>query len=413
MTCKATLEIKQKLYSSAFNCMCFVVAKTQSEEKFYENFIFVEKINELFWSRVIDVGKSYRFDMNGKNENFKTVYLGSSGKMISYSNNRNRKLFQRNGRSASQYLTNSFLVSQSSLSQLNSSDSTWREYSQLSQKVDSYTSVEKNFDNAPPCSDIDALSESHENSNEYMGENGGVAGFDDVIIGMEVSDLNAQPCMAALVRVIQRMSVMFMDAWMNSYKSTNILPRWLSECRDKLTDYNDGGRENDISSKRIIRLFMLRLFINQPVASIVSTWAQELFPAVIECCTRDLCDPTVGTGYHYYLRDVVFTFCDTWKLVQPDAFTISAASRFLSHILQVAYSDDNITHLENKRSVCALIKTWIGGGKASSILTLDMSSISTMISAEAAPTGGAHAKPSSKGSESVKQVIKCCTLSLQ
>jgi hypothetical protein len=107
-----------------------------------------------------------------------------------------------------------------------------------------------------------------------------VAGLDDTVISFELNDVNKQPCMAALVRVLNRMNMLFNQAGGSSGGAgtgatwrDDMLPGWVNTIRDRLADYSEttGGRN--------IRLFMLRLLLNQPVAAIVARWSAQLLPA--------------------------------------------------------------------------------------------------------------------------------------
>jgi hypothetical protein len=40
-----------------------------------------------------------------------------------------------------------------------------------------------------------------------------VAGYDDVSIALELNDVNTQPCMGDLIRMIQRMNILFGKKW--------------------------------------------------------------------------------------------------------------------------------------------------------------------------------------------------------
>lgn len=143
-----------------------------------------------------------------------------------------------------------------------------------------------------------------------------VLGLDDQAIGLELNHLNTQYCMRSIMRIILRMNTLFgshdeedIGGSITGDWRDDILPVWLTEIRDRLADYSEGCRN--------VRLFMLRLLLNEPVASIVIPWIPQLLPAVLECCLRDLCvedldDRNIGKSYHYFLRDVVFALCGTW-----------------------------------------------------------------------------------------------------
>jgi hypothetical protein len=107
-----------------------------------------------------------------------------------------------------------------------------------------------------------------------------VKGLDDQIIYLELNDLNQQTSMSNVIRVIQRMHTLFSTKWNDSGELN--MPRWLDECKEKMTDVRTTNHRN-------IRLFMLRLLINQPVADIVRLWIENLFPCILDTVLNDLC----------------------------------------------------------------------------------------------------------------------------
>lgn len=196
------------------------------------------------------------------------------------------------------------------------------------------------------------------------------------------------------------------------------MPNWIMEIRDRLSTYTHGSRN--------VRLFMLRLLLNQPVTHIVTPWILDLIPCVLECCLRDLCVSDVGTGYHYFLRDVVFTLCDSWALsIFPcsSSSTSSSASSFpndlkgldrnvmaqisqlVSYLIKHSYCETAEVVKENIKSIGALYRLFKGstGSTGSSGFTVSFAPVMVLLTVEAGPTGGANATAKSKGSEGVRK----------
>ena len=254
-----------------------------------------------------------------------------------------------------------------------------------------------------------------------------VHGLDDSIIAFEMNDINKQPCMSSLLRVIKRMNYLFGN---NEYKNSEsgngeigngeipiittgvkwnsaVLPNWISEIKDRLLDYNNGDKN------RNIRLFMIRLLLNQPVASIVAPYILSILPAVLECCNKDLCSATVGVGYHYLLRDVVFTLCDSWqeeistKLPQRDREYKNSLyiqlSQLLTFLLQHTYNENNSVLIENIRSIGALIRLFTTSDENHFSSFISLIPVLSLLTVVAGPTGGAFAASKSKGTEGVKK----------
>ena len=152
-----------------------------------------------------------------------------------------------------------------------------------------------------------------------------------------------------------------------------------------------------------------------------------LLPSILDCTLRDLCDPCVGKGYHYFLRDVVFTLFDSWGNSlnnsnnennddnidhfnndnnnnndnDSDSNNIDKKIiQLINHILKHTYSDQTNILSENIKSIGALTKIlknpWDGP-------FLNFGPILSLLTVLAGPTGGAYASASSKGTEGVKK----------
>lgn len=376
-------HVAHRFHSSAFNCLVIIVAKSQTEEKFFDNFIFGsdKKISDHVWDRVIDCECDYTFTNDGGK--FLTVLLGpaldipSGAKSRILGSLRKRKLAQHALGSAatsglmSQYLSGSVLASSSlskrgqgmtqNLSQSGGfySQSQRQGLSQLGSQYGEGEYVRRGLGSQSQPDGWEGPSRSLPRSSQSRGADNDefVPGFDDQVIALELNDVNTQRCMGPLVRAIQKMEVAFGERWEDAFQRSGTLPKWINICKTALVDFS--GPKN----RRNVRLFFLRLLLNQPVASIAATFMSELLPAILECCLHDLCadggensgsssmvstsSTATGDGgrgrYDYFMRDVVFTLCDTWKDACPDSFSSSLACRFLSYLIKVVYdSEPNI-----------------------------------------------------------------------
>jgi hypothetical protein len=75
------MQVIQRLYSSAYNCLSIVVGKTQNLEKFYNLFLFKSSENN-FWIKIIDCDIVY--DFINESGGFESVIIGAgdqSGEM--------------------------------------------------------------------------------------------------------------------------------------------------------------------------------------------------------------------------------------------------------------------------------------------------------------------------------------------
>ena len=458
----ANNEIKQRLYSIAFNCLTIIVAKTQCEEKFYDMFLFKEKNGECVWSKLVDCTVTYEFKSD--TEKFETSYLGCLGSLLGggrdnkggkmgsgMSRERGRGRGVRTGLGTgsyiSQYLSGSILESSSIMTQgptpfgsqalggkRNGFFSQTQSQSQNQSQNLGPGSTQSDYadlgifpTSTSSMSQSQSLSQYNSNNgndgmNTNNSENDVVCGLDDQIIALELNDLNTQTCMGSIVRVIQRMNTLFghIDTSNSNSSSSSsavssktgkwrndIMPNWIMEIRDRLSTYTPGSRN--------VRLFMLRLLLNQPVTNIVIPWVLDLIPCVLECSLRDLCGGEVSTGYHYFLRDVVFTLCDSWAtaISHPDSIQspkgpgldkdiIVQISKFISYLIKHSYCEASEVVKENIKSIGALYRLF-KGSKGSTGFTVSLGPVMVLLTVEAGPTGGANATAKSKGSEGVRK----------
>ena len=456
----ANNEIKQRLYSIAFNCLTIIVAKTQCEEKFYDMFLFKEKNGECVWSKLVDCTVTYEFQSD--TEKFETSYIGCLGNLLGggrdnkggkigsgMSRERGRSRGVRPGLGTgsyiSQYLSGSILESSSIMTQgpnpFGSQALGGKRNGFYSQTQSQNQSQSQNLGPGSTQSDYmdlgifptstSSMSQSQSQYNSNNGndgmnmnnsENDVVCGLDDQIIALELNDLNTQTCMGSIVRVIQRMNTLFghIDTSSSSGSSSSsavssktgkwrndIMPNWIMEIRDRLSTYTSGSRN--------VRLFMLRLLLNQPVTNIVIPWVLDLIPCVLECSLRDLCGGEVSTGYHYFLRDVVFTLCDSWaRAISPpdsiqapkgqelDKDIIVQISKLISYLIKHSYCETAEVVKENIKSIGALYRLF-KGSKGSTGFTVSLGPVMVLLTVEAGPTGGANATAKSKGSEGVRK----------
>jgi hypothetical protein len=247
-----------------------------------------------------------------------------------------------------------------------------------------------------------------------------VPGFDDHLIALEMNDINAsQFCMGFTLRVIQRMYTLFNTKWLEGYRN-NTLPKWLIICQELLADFSPLKLTNNTNTatqklalqtlpkdqRRNIRLYILRLILNQPVSSIIAPVINQFLEPILDCCLYDLTNTSSGNleVYHYFLRDVVFNFCDTWLLSSSSSSSslndndINSdcqfkAYQFLSYLIKVAYDNNSDILRENIKSIGTLIRLWLGNSNntndssINSNLNLNLDPIFALLSSEIAPTG--------------------------
>ncbi|RYG70450.1 hypothetical protein EON64_00080 [archaeon] len=411
-------ELKEtlfELYAAAFSCLVTIVCKTQSEEKFYDNFIFSQKPSEDIYDHILHYPP---LDVENDASLFSTFTRKFDDARLSnniYSQSdwamRNREVnavvtVQRlctqakkrlgKGGYASQYLQSCMLSSSQAVQSVAAPLQT------SSIKPPSMTRVEGDY----------TLSQ-YDYTN-MLGNGGGssatdyriafpnsaavVAGWDDQQVVLEMNHFNSIHIMGTLVRAIQRMYVLFKEKWI---ANTATLPNWLKECYELV-----------LSSKhKKAKMFILRLFINQPVATIIKPWLHLMLPGVLENIYSIYCHNK--KGYHYLLRDVMFTFWDTWADVTIPVASLKHAGMILNFLLTHLDHDDPDVLKENLNSVCSIFPRWLQLYSTSQQKTriynialpyvpLEVDAIIRLLNTAYTMTGGAHGSIYSTGSIAVR-----------
>ena len=235
-------EIDYFLFKAAFNCLAFLVSKTQSNEEFYSTFLFKQTNKTLFWDKIINLSQDHVF--RSRSSLIKTHLIGSMSTFKKTTiTNHSSASFQTNPYS---YLFGTFTPTQLnrtnysqnvndeedenvdqhssknsapknilSQQQQNASDplilasslSRARPYVHSSSSLSSQNFLEDIND--PLLNELDKIEPEiiqsqqddmygiYSNSHEST-----VSGFDDVIIEIELKDLNEEACMEGFIRVI-------------------------------------------------------------------------------------------------------------------------------------------------------------------------------------------------------------------
>ena len=394
-----------ELQSSAYECLAITVSKTQSDEQFFDTFLFKVKPGEDLWNRITfssEIGDNPGGLFCVVSGNFPTQRLGweknalgSDGMTEDRKHDALRKMVTharlRSGKGGflSQYLSNSILgtssISQSQNANISQISNDLPDHENLGRYSQSqYLDEDTNFARTVSI---------RRTYDTVVADEGIVQGWDDHIIYLELNHMNTVPIMSTMVRTLTRMHKLFAEKW----KSLSNLPFWLLEMRTRLMDRSCCQR---------VRLFILRLLMNQPIAEIVKSWIPELLPPILDCALEDLCSGIVNNdekkNINYFLRDLIFLFCDTWKGAVPDTMSSYQGSKLLNYLLENIATDEGVILKENTTSICALLRHWMSSEGSADLYNLSLKSVVDMISVQSAFTGGAHARASSQGTIAVR-----------
>ena len=231
-------EIDYFLFKAAFNCLAFLVSKTQSNEEFYSTFLFKQTNKTLFWDKIINLSQDHVF--RSRSSSVKSHLIGSMSTFMKTTiKNHSSASFQTNPYS---YLFGTFTNTQlprtnysqnvndeddenvdpapknflSQQQQQHASDSLFmasslskpRPYVHSSSSLSTQNFLEDITDPLP--NELDEIEPENMNIQSQQDNMDGinsnshestVVGFDDVIIEIELKDLNEEACMEGFIRV--------------------------------------------------------------------------------------------------------------------------------------------------------------------------------------------------------------------
>lgn len=413
------LSIIKNLSAAAMNCLLIVVAKTQTSEKLYNGFIFTEKFGEFLWEKVI-ASDELKFDAElvAKTKSF-------GNKAISYNESRQMKYYMTNRRKylmsgpLSQIYDNNFLKS-SSLSQktINLDSLSDPNRSQSSQLIEPFSqSIDDSGENAMEVEGNSIL--------DLSNDHGSISGLDDCIISLDMDPINQQSTFPMLIRIINRMSSLFNDTWI---ENTFAMPVWLSYCKDKLNDRSTDEYYGH-TSKKSIRLYFLKLLMQEPIVSIIKPWVNDLYYSILDVITNDLCIGSTSVSLNYFVKDCLLVFNTKWLNILPDASCAVNISRFISYCIENVYHEDTTKCNYNLALIIDCVRNWLGYSHLGHVshddssnidiqerlalvnsIEISMNNLFAYLEAEHHGTGGQHARPDSRGSVSVRR--RLCGLAI-
>lgn len=232
-----------------------------------------------------------------------------------------------------------------------------------------------------------------------------VPGFDDQAVELELKDFNREPVMVALLRTVLRAHVAFGADW-----SAEQPPPWLVTVMQQL-DVQGG----DPPERHRVRLFYLRLLMNDPVCSIARRWAQQLLAPVLRAVLEDLCREGYP-GFHYFLRDAVFLLSESWAgayTVRSDV-EIDLASQLLSELLARSFDEDSEVMRDSVRAARGLLQDWLSLGAGACprdevslrlrvLEGVALHPVLELLSVAAGETGGRKSSARTEGSRAIKK----------
>eukprot|EP01012_Entosiphon_sulcatum_P003459 TRINITY_DN11099_c0_g1_i3.p1 TRINITY_DN11099_c0_g1~~TRINITY_DN11099_c0_g1_i3.p1 ORF type:complete len:4370 (-),score=577.88 TRINITY_DN11099_c0_g1_i3:12-11855(-) len=365
-----------QFHQAAFNCACAVVLATQKQEKFF-SFLFRERVNDL-WEHIVDCNVQYDFQVE---TNFvfardavtrlrldwdaaATGENASSAKGVTRSSQRMRYL-------SSQYLQESslsqdpqivaaaaFYVSAGGIGARPVNDECLPVIGLRAKREDALADRTPRKPKHKGSLEEDSLlivGEERDPTQFERARSEGDIGTQSVSQGsqdfsaaeassLELDDLNSNPCMATILRLVDHLSRHF------PITAARIMPTWMSDVQNKL-------RQGDALPLNV-RLFLAKIVINRP--QIFAPFAEQFF---VPLCRLAVSDRNGGRGFHYFVRDLCLTFLSWEDLSRATSVSHEAealASQLVERLMKFCASPRRFILSNNLAIVKLLIEKWRG-----------------------------------------------------
>ena len=406
---------KYNYQSSAFSFLAIAIAKTQPNEAPFNNLVLCPSDGGQ-WTQVVDtdlpLDLSFDKDFEKRivkglcvsevsdaeaEHHFKLHGIGG-GSGASSTSKRGKVRSHRRGSAGIMTQFAGSILEFSSLSQ-NLSKSQSLSQSQRMHSVYSQSDSFNVDNNSQLVSEDEIVGAQRAAAGQLSPARAIVTGFDDQVIELEMKDFNTTPAMVAIVRLVTRLHTVCESTW-----TAESPPAWVMKLAEHLSV---DGADSDGRS-RLVRLFFLRLILNSPVCSILRRWAQFLLGPILKVALTDLCgEEQLQHGIHYFLRDVIILFSETWAgcCIPSSAEEANLASRFLTSLFERSVLTSKLTVLKlNLRTIHKLIEEWLPFNSPSSdavqcrILNgISLENVILLMQARFEGTGGLRGSESSSG----------------
>lgn len=378
---RAILQFK----AAAYSCLCIVIMATQKKEKMFVNFLWQFKAGKvegkLPWSSVIDLEHEYNFKLFLPRAELKRRSIWPNAFRLPNIPSSTPALANKRPAFNPSYMGDSFSLSQSDVSSMLEPNMAANLISsQL--PVDEHgtdfgdESIEQDSEGASSSSllsqssqDITTLPEPEINRREVratdMRDRLGYA-------TLEMSDLNREPCMSTLVRSIIKYHEVFLAGDNETEAQEEAVPPWLPEVIKML----------DSSQHRNVRLFGLKLLLNDDIRPLCRAWIKIMFAPIMTVAVEEL--NKTSEGFHTLLQDLCFCLNNP-NLWECEAFDDDLCARFISHLLAVSFVPSSTQLKQNVADISSLLMRWRPRN-------LDLGPVADLLATEFKGSGGAKGR---------------------
>ncbi|XP_062235399.1 DNA-dependent protein kinase catalytic subunit [Platichthys flesus] len=310
------LELRRQHHCAAYNCAIAVISCSFSEAKFYQGFLFSEKLekNQFILENIIDVERTYNFPVEIE------VPLERKKKYIMI----RKEVSEENGE-APVYLSSQSYMADSSLSE---------EMSQFdfSTGVQSFSFSSQNPEGQRRTV---AKTETEETNSSQ-----------DAMVDLEMDELNQHECMATMTALIGHMQRNNITPKVEQGNMMSELPPWMKFLHGKLA--NPATPLN-------IRLFISKLLINteEVFRPYAKHWLGPLLQLVVT-------GNNGGQGIHFMVVDIVVTVLSWTSLTSPKGNPRDEvlANRLLEFLMKHSFHTKRAVFRHNLEIIRTLVECW-------------------------------------------------------
>lgn len=272
LICKCASKVVTKAYDQvddgirfacceAYNCLLIAVARTQKQEKFFDQILFQESI----WTNLVD--SSTQFNLQAETKLFQKVPLSSlSITTLESRQGRHDPLKNQAGSFALDFFTGSSLSQQETYMVNTSTSSVCAEQA-------AYESLFANKE-------------------------------------IELDSINEHKCMIPLLRVLLQIEADFSSGW-----SKTDMPGWMKKVFNVVTNSS-----TDLN----IRLFLVRVVLNLPniFHPYGTQWIPQVMDTLLE---ENAASTRLNSEFHYLVRDCCHLLLGIWSDVPADQMKLPAS----------------------------------------------------------------------------------------
>eukprot|EP00794_Sanderia_malayensis_P010266 gene10266-11321_t len=334
-------SLRREYHCIAFNCLCSVIASTQTELKFYTGFLFTENLvkGQFLMDNIVDANKEFIFDLEQTAPFAKMKQLQMIRKQASSESTTDRSATN----AFMPYLSSQYLMD-SSLSQ----DVGQFDFSTPVQATEAvialfllaYSNISSSFD-GPPAPPRNTMGRRvSDEANEVVIEAASSDG------ALEMDELNQHECMPVFVSLLNHMNDTGVYKHLAEGEEGCEMPSWMT-CLHKKMNSDDTSVN--------VKLFILKLITNTP--KIFEPFGKFWFSTIIQFI---ISGNIKGSVLNYFVIDAIVAMLSWSSTSIPEDSVVgrNMASSLLDVLLKNSHHNNRAVLKNNLQIIKTLTKVW-------------------------------------------------------